>query len=77
MKHSSDTIGNRTRKLLACSAVPQPTAPPRTHLHLVPKLKKKYSYNSTPRLGLHGLLWGKTLPLPLSLPLPLPLPLPC
>ena len=29
MKNSSDTIGNRTRDLLACSAVPQPTAPPR------------------------------------------------
>jgi hypothetical protein len=29
MKNSNDTIGNRTRDLLACSAVPQPTAPPR------------------------------------------------
>jgi hypothetical protein len=28
MKNSSDTIGNRTRDLPACSAVPQPTAPP-------------------------------------------------
>jgi len=28
MKNSNDTIGNRTRELLACSAVPQPTAPP-------------------------------------------------
>ena len=26
MKNSSDTIGNRTRDLLTCSAVPQPTA---------------------------------------------------
>jgi hypothetical protein len=26
MKHSSDTVGNRTRDLPACSAVPQPTA---------------------------------------------------
>jgi len=25
MKNSNDTIGNRTRNLLACSAVPQPT----------------------------------------------------
>ena len=25
MKNSSDTIGNRTRDLSACSAVPQPT----------------------------------------------------
>jgi hypothetical protein len=29
MKNSNDTIGNRTRDLLACSAVPQPTVPPR------------------------------------------------
>jgi hypothetical protein len=29
MKSSNDTIGNRTRDLPACSAVPQPTAPPR------------------------------------------------
>jgi hypothetical protein len=28
MKNSSGTIGNRTRDLTACSAVPQPTAPP-------------------------------------------------
>jgi hypothetical protein len=29
MKKSNDTIGNRTCNLLACSAVPQLTAPPR------------------------------------------------
>jgi len=29
MKNSNDTIGNRTRNLPACSAVPQRTAPPR------------------------------------------------
>ena len=29
MKKSSDTIGNRTRDLPACSALPQLTAPPR------------------------------------------------
>jgi len=28
MKNSNDTIGNRTRDLPACSAVPQPTSPP-------------------------------------------------
>jgi hypothetical protein len=28
-KNSSDTIGNRTRDLPVCSAVPQPTVPPR------------------------------------------------
>ena len=36
MKNSNDTIGNRTHDLLACSAVPQPTAPPRTPHHLKP-----------------------------------------
>jgi hypothetical protein len=30
MKNARDTIGNRTRDLPTCSAVPQPTAPPRT-----------------------------------------------
>jgi hypothetical protein len=30
MKYSSDTIGNPTRDLPACSTVPQQTAPPRT-----------------------------------------------
>ena len=29
MKISSDKIGNRTRGLPVCSAVPQPTEPPR------------------------------------------------
>jgi len=33
MKNSNDTIGNRTRDLPTCSAVPQPTALP-----LAPKL---------------------------------------
>ena len=32
MKNSSDTIGNRTRDLPACSAVPQPTVLPRAPL---------------------------------------------
>jgi hypothetical protein len=30
MKISNDSIGNRTRDLPVCNAVPQPTAPPRT-----------------------------------------------
>jgi len=30
MINSNDTIGNRNRDLQACSAVPRPTAPPRT-----------------------------------------------
>ena len=44
MKNSNDTIGNRTRDLLACSAVPQPTAPPRAptykvYLNLIKNIK--------------------------------------
>jgi hypothetical protein len=35
MKNPNDTIGNRTRDLPACSAVPQPTAPSRTPLLMV------------------------------------------
>jgi hypothetical protein len=34
IKNSSYTIGNRTRDLPACSAVPQPTAPPRAPRNL-------------------------------------------
>jgi hypothetical protein len=46
MKNSSDTIGNQTRDLPACGAVPQPTAPPRvpTVLHtqyLIPTMCKE------------------------------------
>jgi hypothetical protein len=32
MKYANDTIGNRTRDLLACSVLPQPTALPRVPL---------------------------------------------
>jgi len=35
MKNPSDPIGNKTRDLSACSAVPQPTSPPRTPLKFV------------------------------------------
>jgi hypothetical protein len=35
MKNSNDTIGNQTHDLLACSAVPQPTATPRTPFNCV------------------------------------------
>ena len=37
MKNSNDTIGNRTRDLLTCSAVPQATAPPRSHRYSTSK----------------------------------------
>ena len=36
MKNSNDTIGNRTRDLLACTTVPQPTAPPRVAILSAP-----------------------------------------
>jgi hypothetical protein len=39
MKNSEDTIGNRTRDLPACGAVPQPTAPPRAPLETVNNTK--------------------------------------
>jgi hypothetical protein len=35
MKNSNDTIGNRTRDLPACSAVPQPTALPRAPISCI------------------------------------------
>jgi hypothetical protein len=31
MKNSSDTMGNRTRDIPVCTAVPQPTAPPHSN----------------------------------------------
>ena len=33
VKNSNDAIGNRSRDIQACSAVPQPTAPPRASIH--------------------------------------------
>jgi hypothetical protein len=48
MKNSNNTIGNRTRDLPVCSAVPQPTAPPRAPLIskyglYINFMEKKYS----------------------------------
>jgi len=39
IKNSSNTIGNGTRDLLACSTVPQPTAPPRAPLKKLDAVK--------------------------------------
>jgi hypothetical protein len=39
LKNYSDSFGNRTRDLPACSAVPQPTAPPRTPNFMVLTLR--------------------------------------
>jgi hypothetical protein len=35
MKNSNDPIRNQTRDLPACSAVPQPTTPPRCQTHCI------------------------------------------
>jgi hypothetical protein len=43
MKNSNDTIGNRTRDLPACSAVPEPTAPPRAQVHGINSVKIQYT----------------------------------
>jgi len=44
MKNSSDTIWNRTRDLLTCSAVPQPTVPSRAHTTLSDLYKSRRSW---------------------------------
>ena len=56
MKNSSDTIGNRTRDIPACSAVPQPAAPPRapyiagrTNLNERPVPRKGATHNKQKR----------------------------
>jgi hypothetical protein len=41
MKSSSDTIGNQTHDVPVCSAVPQPTVPPRAP----PQIKKQRNKN--------------------------------
>ena len=49
MKNSNDTIGNWTRDLPACSAVPEPTAPPRSPMSItvVPlKVVANYSWRA-------------------------------
>ena len=39
MKNSNDVIGNQIRNLPACSAVPQPTVPPRAPFYMCGDLK--------------------------------------
>jgi hypothetical protein len=56
MKNSSDTIGNRTGDLPACSAVPKPTAPPR--IPVITSFQTQNNLNSRfhrHRLRLHEL----------------------
>jgi hypothetical protein len=57
MKKSSDTIGNRTRDLPVCSAVPQPTATLRVVIKMLPKILK-YSL-TTFLLNITGCLRGE------------------
>ena len=48
MKKSNDTIGNRTRDLPACSAVPQPTALPRApHINIKPLIFRPTEVRNT------------------------------
>jgi len=47
MKNSSNTIRNRTRGLPACSALPQPTAPPYALSASSNELNNAWSYVST------------------------------
>ena len=49
MKNSNDTIGNRTRDLRACSAVPQLTAPPRAPTTEVVTVLTKNVWSTKPR----------------------------
>ena len=37
MKYSNDAIGNQTRDLPACSALPRPTVPPHAPMWLAPQ----------------------------------------
>jgi len=43
MKNSNDIVGNRTRDLPACSAVPQPTAPPRVRRKGTMEIRRMFS----------------------------------
>ena len=45
MKNSNDTIGNWTRKLPACSAVPEPTAPPSIPRNEIGKVNTPLSWS--------------------------------
>ena len=46
-KNSNDTIGNRTRDLLACSTVPRPTVPPRNPSFFVVRVLTTLSIGKT------------------------------
>jgi len=48
MQNSNDPIGNRTRDLPACNAVPQPTALPRANVKIRTVLATNHNYNREP-----------------------------
>jgi len=54
MKKSNDTIGNRTRDLPACSAVPEPTALPRAPFVRYTSIKFHENLSSGSRVVLCG-----------------------
>jgi hypothetical protein len=58
MKNSSDTIGNRTPDLLACSAVTQPTVPPYVPYWWIHLIKKRITYKNPAKM-FHVILVGK------------------
>ena len=49
IKNSKDTIGNRTRDLPACFAVPQPTAPPRSLTYITITFSPELSFRQSSR----------------------------
>jgi len=62
MKNSNDTIGNRTRDLPACSAVPQPITLPRLISRYDSKFTKKKSRYIPQLLWLHnGVMYGELM----------------
>jgi len=59
MKSSNDTVGNRTGDLPDCSAVPQPTASPRTSFKILRYLKMiKVELQIGVQLASHDLVGG-------------------
>ena len=66
MKNSNNTIGNRTRDLPACSAVPQPTALPRVPIgHRTYRLVSAVSARLSRKLELLD-NYSESLPCPVS-----------
>jgi hypothetical protein len=69
MKKSNDTIGNRTRDLPVCSAVSQPTAPPRDpSLNVETKIEKQNGgYEPKDRVSVTNNVYGNvSVPCPVQ-----------